>query len=482
MNQGRIIRERRILASLLGDSNTHFSTIAETNLKISFFSTRERKQIYSDVVEKNGSAIFEDYFNTQDKLLLQEITEIYKIMPQSPTIFKADIEELADIINLELENEALKNIQKAILRDGGIENLDSILQNLAEKKITNAVDMWHSKDNLTSIYAGDDNKKENIATHSQEMLGFSFGFKKIDALTQGIKNGELIVIGASSSTGKSALVASIVSSLVGKKKCLFFSTEMKCTSIMDRMVSQITDIPLRDVMIHRNLTPEQKELKRKVAKDIAYSVAFYDSEVKLSVLRANIARAKKEGYDYIVVDYLQQVYVDTTRRNSTRAEDISQITYLLKQCALEFDMPIIALSQLNRSLNKEMRRPQLADLRESGSIEQDADTVLLIHRPLQEKMNLARNQIEKLEFDFMNEDKNKEKIKALKDKLKEFEAEISDYEKSEIIVAKNRQGKRSVCEVMFYADKVRFGDINKVQETEYPRYTDNTEIVETVML
>lgn len=481
MNQGRIIRERRILASLLGDSNTHFSTIAETNLKISFFSTKERKQIYSDIVDKNGSAIFEDYFNTPNKAMLQEITEIYKIMPQSPTIFKADIEELADIINLELENEALKNIQKAILR-GGIENLDSILQSLAEKKITNAVDMWHSMDNLTSIYSGEDTKKDNVATHSQEMLGFSFGFKKIDALTQGIKKGELIIIGASSSTGKSALVASIVSSLVNKKKCLFFSTEMKCTSIMDRMVSQITDIPLRDVMLRINLTPEQKELKRKVARDIAYSVAFYDSEVKLSVLRANIARAKKEGYDYIVVDYLQQVYVDTTRRNSTRAEDISQVTYLLKQCALEFDIPIIALSQLNRSLNKEMRRPQLTDLRESGSIEQDADTVLLIHRPLQEKINLARNQIEKLEFDFMNEDKNKEKIKALKDKLKEFEAEISDFEKSEIIVAKNRQGKRSVCEVMFYADRVRFGDINIAQQTEYPRYVDNNELIETVML
>jgi len=228
-------------------------------------------------------------------------------------------------------------------------------------------------------------KLQELAEHEGEITGIPTGFQDLDAKTAGLQDSDLIIVAGRPSMGKTTFAMNIAESAAIKheKPVAIFSMEMSAQQLVRRMFSslgQIDQNKLRtgslDDFDWPKLTSAMNLLHR--------SHIFIDETPSLSPaeLRARARRLKREhDIQLIVVDYLQLMAVPGTREN--RATEIAEISRSLKAIAKELNVPVIALSQLNRALEQRpgaQKRPIMADLRESGSIEQDADLILFIYR------------------------------------------------------------------------------------------------------
>jgi len=216
--------------------------------------------------------------------------------------------------------------------------------------------------------------------------GIPSGYEKLDKITSGWQPSDLIIIAARPSMGKTAFVISMAANMAiqQNKSVAIFSLEMSCSQLVDRLISGYAEIPLESL---RNGKQFDKQLGKLYDCIHALETApiYIDDTPALSVfeLRAKCRRLKrKNNIDLVVVDYLQLMTAGGDPR-SNREQEVSQISRSLKSLAKELEVPVIALSQLNRSVESRAgsKRPQLSDLRESGAIEQDADVVAFIHRP-----------------------------------------------------------------------------------------------------
>ncbi|WP_218918233.1 replicative DNA helicase [Desulfobulbus propionicus] len=217
----------------------------------------------------------------------------------------------------------------------------------------------------------------------EHITGVATGYDELDRMTAGLQPAELIILAARPSMGKTALAMNIVqhAALIGKVAVAVFSLEMSMESLALRMlcsVGRIDSQRIRTGKLHDNDWPK---LTRATGM-LADAPIYIDDTPGLTVLemRAKARRLKSEhDLGLIVVDYLQLMQGKSNSEN--RAQEISEISRSLKAMAKELDVPVLALSQLNRSLeNRTDKRPQLADLRESGAIEQDADVIMFIYR------------------------------------------------------------------------------------------------------
>lgn len=231
---------------------------------------------------------------------------------------------------------------------------------------------------------------EDAANRSDGISGLASGFDRIDSLTSGWQPGELIVIGARPAMGKTAFALTMLKSISIDREIptLFFSLEMPNEQLMTRIVSNVCEIPLHKL---RSGQMEAYEWETLTAKQdiIAGKPLYLDETPGLSIfeLRSKARRAVREkNVKLIVIDYLQLMSAEGFAYGS-REQEISLISRSLKSLAKELNIPIIALAQLNRDIEKRQqgdansRQPQLSDLRESGAIEQDADIVCFLHRP-----------------------------------------------------------------------------------------------------
>jgi replicative DNA helicase len=213
------------------------------------------------------------------------------------------------------------------------------------------------------------------------ITGVSTGLRELDRMTHGLQPSSLVVIAARPSMGKTTLLMDIIraASINNKLSSLFFSIEMPVNELALRMISSVSGINSEEI---KNGCLDNHDIK---AIDRAVSVIsggnyLIDDTVSITALemRAKARRVKSErGLDLVAVDYLQLMQGNGDNRNL----EISEITRSLKIMARELDVPVIALSQLNRSLESRTdKRPMMSDLRESGAIEQEADIVLFIYR------------------------------------------------------------------------------------------------------
>ncbi len=228
-----------------------------------------------------------------------------------------------------------------------------------------------------------------IAEASKREGGFSgvpSGFTHLDRLTLGWQPSDLVIIAARPSMGKTAFVLSLARNIVVdyEKGVAFFSLEMSATQLMMRLIVAESGLDSRDVR-NGNLTPEQWKHLETSIKPLASAPLFIDDTPALSIFEfRSKARRLKTQYDIqlIIIDYLQ-LMTGTQDTRGNREQEVASISRSLKAIAKELNIPILALSQLNRSVESRggNKRPQLSDLRESGAIEQDADIVAFIHRP-----------------------------------------------------------------------------------------------------
>lgn len=231
---------------------------------------------------------------------------------------------------------------------------------------------------------------QKAAARTDGLSGLESGFHGLDRMTSGWQNSDLIIIAARPAMGKTAFVLSMAKNMAvdNKVPVAMFSLEMSNVQLVNRLITNVTEIPGEKIKSGQLAKYEWGQLDYKI-KDLYDAPLYIDDTPSLSVfeLRTKARRLVREhDVKIIIIDYLQLMNASGMSFGS-RQEEVSTISRSLKGLAKELNIPIIALSQLNRSVeNRDAKdvngkRPQLSDLRESGAIEQDADMVCFIHRP-----------------------------------------------------------------------------------------------------
>jgi replicative DNA helicase len=236
-------------------------------------------------------------------------------------------------------------------------------------------------------------KQLNLAAQRSDGLsGLPTGFHALDKITSGWQKSDLIIIAARPAMGKTAFVLSMAKNMAVdfKRPVAIFSLEMSNVQLVNRLISNVCEIEGEKIKSGQLADYEWNQLDKKI-KDLYNAPMYVDDTPSLSImeLRTKARRlVREEHVELIIIDYLQLMNASGNSFES-RQQEVSTISRSLKGLAKELNIPIIALSQLNRSVENrtstnniaEAKRPQLSDLRESGAIEQDADIVCFIHRP-----------------------------------------------------------------------------------------------------
>ena len=332
-----------------------------------------------------------------------------------------------------------------------VERLEQGLFELAEKGTTSTglapMDkvMLGTIDNLDKAYKSD-----------KHISGTATGFRDLDTVLGGLHRSDLVVLAARPSMGKTAFALNVawnVANEFAKQQepatVALFSLEMSAEQLSIRMLSSLSGVGSSFIR-QGQISKEERTKVMNAANTVQSAPIHIDDTPSLSVaaLRSRARRLKRRhNLGLIVVDYLQLLMPSGTKRFDNRVLEVSEITRTLKSIAKELDVPVVALSQLSRRTEeRDDKLPQLADLRESGSIEQDADVVVFIYR---EAYYLKRT-----EPNASNEEKHQE-WKA------KFEAVQNQ---ARLIVAKHRSGPTGNVELYFNPATAQFGDLDMRQE------------------
>ena len=291
--------------------------------------------------------------------------------------------------------------------------------------------------------------KRQKALAGSELVGLDTGFRFLNDCTKGLKPGELIIIAARPGMGKTAFALNLMmKTLQSGKGVVFFSLEMPSVQLMYRILSALSSIPLSDIMSAKLSDDDWTRFNDACDAVLNMPLFVYDSGyVNIHQVRTQLRKLKSAdaNIELCVIDYIG--LMTSTSNYSERHLQIAEISRGLKLLARELNIPIIALSQLNRSLEaRSNKRPMLSDLRESGAIEQDADIILFVYRDEVYKEQMERERISRLEAE--GKDAGEPVFRR------------NDYqEKAEIIVGKNRSGEAGrTIEVGFQGRFTRFVD------------------------
>ncbi|MGL4183694.1 MAG: replicative DNA helicase [Metamycoplasmataceae bacterium] len=214
--------------------------------------------------------------------------------------------------------------------------------------------------------------------------GLLTGFSQLDEMTSGLQKGDLIIIAARPSMGKTAFALNIAINISKRKNVAFFSLEMPAEQLVSRIVSHFSNINTNKLRRAKNISNDDWTKLFYAKKTISDLNLFIDDSpsLKLEELIWKARRLKRsDKLDLIIIDYLQLIPVSSSNYGENRQQEVSKISRLLKQLARELEVPVIALSQLSRRVEqREDKTPLMSDLRESGAIEQDADIIAFIFR------------------------------------------------------------------------------------------------------
>ncbi|WP_420799085.1 replicative DNA helicase [Nesterenkonia muleiensis] len=276
-----------------------------------------------------------------------------------------------------------KIVQLGHTADGEV---DAIV-NEAQAEIYSVAENRQTSDyaRLSEILAPTIEEIEVNAANDGTLSGIPTGFRDLDDLTHGFHGGQLIVIAARPAMGKSVLALdfSRSASVAQGMTTAFFSLEMSKVELTMRLLAAESQVLFGDLRRGSSLKDEDWEKMARAMDKLEQAPLFIDDAPNLTLMeiRAKCRRLKqRENLKLVVVDYLQLLM--SGKRVESRQQEVSEFSRTLKLLAKELDVPIVALSQLNRgSEQRPDKRPQVSDLRESGAIEQDADMVMLLHRP-----------------------------------------------------------------------------------------------------
>jgi len=380
--------EVSVLGSMLID-NDAIDIVAQILNKDSFYKTAHRKifEVLLDLYDKKGAV---DLVILKDELkkrsLLGKIVDVEYIMELEESVpLASNVEFYAKIVREKAVKRELIAGAMKIQQDAYSDSLEADeLLDLAEKTVFDISQRKFSSP-TTKIYdilQDTFEHIENLQDREGRLTGLSTGFMDLDDKTSGLQNSELIVLAARPSMGKTSLALNIAehAGVEEKKPNVIFSMEMSSQQVVQNMLCSNARIDAH--LMRRGKLDDNQWSKLPLAMgDLSEAPIFIDDTPGLSILelRAKARRLKlQHDIQLIIVDYLQLM---EAREAESRQQEISNITRGLKSLARELKIPVIAVSQLNRSVEtREGHKPRMSDLRESGSIEQDADVIILIHR------------------------------------------------------------------------------------------------------
>lgn len=382
----------------------------------------EMKQVLEDIggrpylaeltIKVPSAANIEFYARIVDEKAL-----LRRLIQSAQDIVNAGYEQTEDTsIILDQAERSILEVSERRSRDGFIHIGEVINENI---------------DHITELY-----------NNEEEITGLSTGYKALDEITAGLHPDEFIILAARPGMGKTAFALNVAQNIGTKtnETVALFSLEMGADQLVNRMLCAEGSIDASNLR-NGNLTNEEWDSLVIAAGSLSKAKIFIDDTagIKTSEIRAKCRRLKQEqgGLGLVVIDYLQ--LIEGSGRES-RQQEVSEISRQLKRLAMELNVPVIALSQLSRSVeSRQDKRPILSDLRESGSLEQDADIVSFLYR----------------EDYYRSED---------------GEEEVEDNNIIEVIIEKNRSGARGTVNLLFIKEFNKFSNLSFVPDSEAPPF------------
>ncbi|MGN0517811.1 MAG: replicative DNA helicase [Acutalibacteraceae bacterium] len=424
--------EQSVLGAILLDSQC-MDAVAEILPKPDYFYLAIHKLIYSVMMDMFTVGHVIDFVTVLERLKQESEfdetngkTYLLQLAQTVPSI--SNVEVYAKIVRDKYDVRSLMMAARDIMEDTAHGEADSsTLLDSAEQRI---FDIRQGK-NIQGLQKIDEIIIQTFdrldllnSAESDLYKGISTGIRNLDNLITGLNRSDLILLAARPGMGKTSFALNIARSVavVGNKTVAFFSLEMSKEQLSSRLLSTEGLIEGSRLRIGK-LTPEEWTRLIEAGDILSRSNIYIDDTPGITIpeMKAKLRRLRK--VDLVVIDYLQ--LMSTGRRSDNRVQEISEITRNLKIMAKELNVPVITLSQLSRASEKrDDHRPQLADLRDSGSIEQDADIVLFLYREGY--------------YDKNNEDEN------------------TDKNSGECIVAKNRHGEAGTVKLHWQGEFMRF--------------------------
>ena len=396
-------------------------------------------EVINDLFEKNNAIDITTVTTELDKRNLLKMVGNVEYISEiiNSVVSAANIDDYIKIV----EEKAIRRrlIETSLeIESAGYSSPDTINELLdnAEKKMLNVVKTRKGTEfrKIQDVLTSTQQNIEKLSLNGGDVTGLSTGFDEIDRRTSGLHPNELIIIAARPAMGKSAFALNLATNIAirNNKTVAVFNMEMSAEQLVNRMIAaegQISQNKLKTGNLQKN---DWKQMDEAITR-LADTKIFIDDTpgMTISEIRAKCRRlASTDGnLGLVIIDYLQLIS-GSARYAGNRQQEIAEISRALKTLAMELEIPIVALAQLSRSVEqREDKRPLLSDLRESGSIEQDADIVAFLYR----------------------DDYYTKKI------------EIDEFTgKSEFIIAKNRSGSTATVDLIFKRDISKFeGYINE---------------------
>lgn len=432
-----IIAEQAVLGSMLADKDAVVKAIEI--LKPDDFYREDHKEIYSAMLELYGLGEPIDFLTLRNSLTQRGTLEkvgsemfLSTLIDSVPTT--SNIESYVRIVE---EKATLRSLIKAandILAMGyaSTEEVNSIIEK-TEKKIFDVLQNRNSRGyaSIKDILVDTFDNIEQLYKKKSKVSGLESGFTDLDLKTSGLNPSELLIVAARPAMGKSAFVLNIAHHVAMRSKVpvMIFSLEMSKEQMVNRILCSEAEVDSMKVRTG-DLDSEDWIKLGKASGNLAEAPIYIDDTPGLSSaeLRAKCRKAKLEkDIGLVIIDYLQ--LMESKGRSESRQNEISEISRSLKILAKELNVPVIALSQLSRAAEtRPDRRPILSDLRESGSIEQDADIVMFLYRD-----------------DYYNPDTENKNV-------------------AEVIIAKNRSGSTGTVELAWIGKYTKFANLFRGSE------------------
>ena len=427
------VAEKIVLSCLL--INYEAIEITMKTVQVETFYFINHQEIYKAIIEMYRKKVPINVFSVNDFLketgCLNKIggtKVLLELLNQIPNLVY--LEEYIQLIQDKFLRRTLINLGYEAINSAYITSipLEKILNDFEKKSFALTNELTKEKQFTTAELFSTVFLELKQKALNPNLPGIASGFYDLDSLTQGFQKSDLIILAGRPSMGKTAFVLNLTENILKQYKLpvVFFSLEMSKEQLIYRLLSNETSISQTRLKLGNLYKEDWYQLKKSI-QEYSQLPFFIDDQPNLTTLniRSKIKKIlfEQNKIGLIIIDYLQ-LLLSSKSKSENRVQEISQITLTLKNIAKEFQIPIIALSQLSRNVeNRINKRPVLSDLRESGSIEQDADLVLMLYRE-----NYYNPMIEK-----------NEKITP-----------------AELIIAKHRNGPLGIVELSFQDDPTKF--------------------------
>ena len=441
--------EQSVLGSILIDSSC--MSIANKHLKPEFFFLPEHKEIYASMQrldENNHKSI--DAITVTNILAKSGYSDpagaknyIYQLVQMVPSA--ANVENYAKIVKDKYYLRSLIQLSQDILDNASsssadasviIENAEQRLYDMREGKASNEPELLKSVI-VNEVYP---TLKKRTGEDADKYKGIPTGFGRLDKYISGLNKSDLVLIGARPAMGKTSFALNLAHNLsvVSKKKVVFFSLEMTNSQLAERLLA--SQAAVESSKFRSGELTEEEWVRLGHATSALYDAKLYLSDASaITVPEMKSIVRQMHDVDCVIVDYLG--LISSSERTENRVQEVTKITKNLKMMAKDLNIPVVCCAQLSRGTEGrgKSHRPQLSDLRESGSIEQDADIVMFLYR----------------------------EVYYAGEKPDDEQGDV-DREKTELIVAKNRHGETGTIDLVFDSEYTRFRPLENDE-----RYKEN---------